>query len=143
VVEIHSPPLRERKEDIPLLVEHFLARLNRRLGKSVTDVSTDVLKLFLHYRWPGNARELEHALEHAVVVCAKSVITTEDLPPELTAGTEDSESLPEDERRKILDALHRAGGNKTRAAALLGISRRTIYRKLQEHGIEDSELKEV
>jgi DNA-binding NtrC family response regulator len=143
VVEIHASPLRERKEDIPLLVEHFLARLNRRLGKSVTDVSTDVLRLFMVYGWPGNVRELEHALEHAVVVCAKSVITTDDLSPELVTGTEGSSPLPENERQKVLEALQRAGGNKTRAAALLGISRRTIYRKLQEHGIEDSELKEV
>ena len=114
-----------------------------RLGKSVTDVSTDVLRVFMHHRWPGNVRELEHALEHAVVVCARTVITTEDLPPELVAGAEEREVLPEDEREKILNALHRAGGNKTRAAALLGISRRTIYRKLQEHGIEDSDLKDV
>jgi PAS domain S-box-containing protein len=143
VVEIHAPPLRERKEDIPLLVEHLLARLNRRVGKSVTDVSTDVLGLFMGYGWPGNVRELEHVLEHGVVVCAKSVITKDDLPSELVTGTEGSSPLPKNERQKILEALHRAGGNKTRAAALLGVSRRTIYRKLQEHGIEDSELKEV
>ncbi len=140
VVEIHLPALRERREDIPLLVEHFLAKLSGKLKKKVEGVSNDVMAMFMLHEWPGNVRELENVLEHAVIVCQKDIITVEDMPMD-TFETSRVMEMPEDfekrvSRQKIIDALKKAGGNKAKAARILGISRRTIYRKIQEFGIE-------
>jgi PAS domain S-box-containing protein len=139
VVEIHLPPLRERKEDMPLLIEHFLRKFNARFGKEISSVTADVRKVLMDYAWPGNVRELEHAFEHAFIVCSQSAITVDDLPPELwnipaaeqpTAGG----ASPVD-REGITSALEKTGWNKAKAARLLGISRQTMYRKIEEYGI--------
>jgi len=140
VVELHLPPLRERKEDIPLLVRHFLAMFNRDLKKGVTDVAPDVLDAFLRRDWPGNVRELKHVLECAYVNCARSVITAADIPhdaletqrPAPAAG--DPESA---EAARILDVLQSTRWNKTRAAKALGVSRQTLYRKIRDMEIKD------
>jgi DNA-binding NtrC family response regulator len=135
VMEITLPPLRERREDIPLLVEHCLAKLNSKLHKEIVAVSEDVLRIFMQHPWPGNVRQLEHALEHAVILCQHHVITVDCLPPECISvipslTVVDSQGI---ERQMIVQALQQTGWNKAKAARLLGMSRRTIYRKMQKY----------
>jgi len=135
VFEIHIPPLRERREDVPPLVHHLLHKLGARLGKKVTAVSDPVLDLFLRHRWPGNVRELEHVLEHAFVLVQGETITPRELPGDFRrnvgARATSASASPVAELETLRDALRRAGNNKTRAARLLGISRRTLYRRLE------------
>jgi len=140
VMNVNLPPLRERHGDIPLLVQHFINRFNQQFKKRVRGVTNDVLSIFESYSWPGNVRELEHAMEHAFVLCQGELITTEHLAQELVNMARNSQAppaelAPEEERAAIIVALQQAGGNKTAAAKLLGMSRRTIYRKLEEHNI--------
>jgi two-component system response regulator HydG len=143
VVEVSLPPLRERLEDLPLLVDHFCHSFNERFKKNIEGISSEALNRFMNYCWPGNVRELEHVMEHAFVLCHGPVITLEHLPLEIrddgtNGGTEKSvrisaqESLPQEPNgsQEILNALNKAHWNKTKAARLLGISRRTIYRKI-------------
>jgi len=141
VVEIPLPPLRERLGDIPLLVDHFCKLFNRRFNKNIEGVSADVLRIFSNYTWPGNIRELEHAIEHAFVLCHNRFIAVEHLPPEsrelqgdqrATAHKKSSFNL-----KTILETLEKTGGNKSRAARMLGINRRTIYRKLSRYEESD------
>jgi PAS domain S-box-containing protein len=140
VMKIVLPPLRERREDIPLLVEHFLQKFNNKFGKNITGISSDVQEIFMNYTWPGNVRELEHSLEHAFILCRQSTITANHLPSELklsftTSGPPYSNNGNINNPQVILDALNKTGWNKTKAAALLGISRRSIYRKIKEFNI--------
>ena len=144
VMEVRLPPLRERKEDIPLLVEHFLKKFNDRFRKEIASVSSEVHKVFDEYSWPGNVRELEHALERAFITCGQPTVTVEHLPEELKDFPEE-EPFPGKEkaapdREAILAALRRTGGNKAKAARLLGIGRQTIYRKIEEYGIEETDI---
>ena len=140
VFEIELPSLRNRQDDIPLLVKHFLDNFNREFDKNVRSVSDDVLTLFTAYDWPGNVRELENALEHAFVLSRTPVITIADLPQDLVAKAPPSvgrkSADPESEAQAVRSALRRSGNNKSEAARLLGISRRTLYRRLEEHQIE-------
>lgn len=137
VVEIDLPPLRERREDIPLLTDHFIKKLNAKLNRDIVSVSTDVLKIFMEYDWPGNIRELEHVLEHAFIHCRISTITVNDLPREEFIRTKSSLFRYEgtEERKALLEGLQKTHWNKTKAADILGISRRTIYRKIKEYKI--------
>lgn len=137
VVELDIPPLRERKADIPDLVNHFLKRLNKKLNKNIKGVSSDVQSLFMEYHWPGNVRELEHALEHACIVCNKLVITLEDLPDDLKVGAYGHTPLQhvEDEPRMIMQALEKTKWNKAETARLLGMDRSTLYRKMEKYKI--------
>jgi two-component system response regulator HydG len=143
VVEIPLPPLRERTQDIPLLVDHFVAKFNQQFNKSIVGVSTDVLKLFMDYPWPGNVRQLEHTLEHAFILCRQSIITLSDLPPDFKniAGVKTIylEGGREDESDEIIRTLEKTQWNKARAARLLGISRKTMYRRMKKHNISDGE----
>ena len=139
VVGIHMPPLRERTEDIPVLVEHFLNRLNSKLAKSIHAVSDDVLLVFLAYSWPGNIRELSHVLERACIVCQDTVIDLHHLPPELKKNNTGS-AVPSgrqgvDSAAVLLDVLGRTGGNKAAAARVLGVNRKTLYRQLKKYHI--------
>ncbi|MEE9215366.1 MAG: sigma-54-dependent Fis family transcriptional regulator [Thermodesulfobacteriota bacterium] len=136
VVVLSSPPLRDRRGDIPSLVEYFIKKFNQKLKKNIGVISNDVYRIFMDYKWPGNIRELENVLEHSFVVCKNTVITVEDLPDEFR----EIESAPSvDERSSeyntILQALEKTHWNKTNAANLLGISRRTIYNKIKEYNI--------
>lgn len=135
VFQIDVPPLRERRGDIPLLVQHLLHRLAVRLHKEMAAVSDSVLRLFLVHPWPGNVRELEHVLEYALVVARGDTLTTGDLPADFRTAVGGTDSaVPAEramERHAVHEALRRAGNNKTRAARLLGISRRTLYRRLR------------
>jgi len=140
VVEIYVPPLRERKEDIPFLIEHFVKKFNKKINKNILGISTDVQKVFMDYSWPGNVREMEHALEHAFILCHQKTITLKHLPPVfenfLTTKTTLFKNIGVDEKQAIVQALEKAAGNKTMAAKLLGISRRNIYRKIKDYKIE-------
>ena len=140
VVQIQVPSLQERRDDIPLLVEHFRRNFNRKFDREIKGISSDVEQMFLNYPWPGNVRELENLLEHAFVRCRQNVITAENLPSDFRRYCEShalpADISPEDEAQAIRKALKQAGGNKTEAARLLGMSRRTIYRKLEKLGID-------
>jgi DNA-binding NtrC family response regulator len=142
---IHLPPLRERADDIEPLVRHFVALCNEKLGRTIAGVSPQVLAILVRYPWPGNVRELANVIERAMVVAKGSVILPEHLPPHLfetraPANGNGAERPPElsleaAEREQILRALQASGGKRIEAARLLGLSRRTLYRKLDRYGI--------
>jgi DNA-binding NtrC family response regulator len=142
VVEISLPPLRERPEDLPLLIEHFIARSQR--ASRVTRLSAGALRILLNYPWPGNVREVENTLERALVLCRGEEITEEDLPPHMimsNAGVASLQeallrrrSLADMEREYILLAMELTEGNKKEAAELLDIDRKTLYAKLDKYG---------
>jgi len=138
VVELNLPPLRDRKEDIPLLISHFLEYLNDEMDRKIKGVSTEVLKQFVKYHWPGNIRELKNILEHTCILCNNFFITVDDLPADFKASNGyrvPSESNKNSSNQAILQALEKARWNKTRAAQLLGISRRTLYRRIKNQNI--------
>ena len=141
VLPIHMPPLRERKEDIPLLIQFFLDRYNQQAGKKVEKVDEKALEVLINYHWPGNVRELENYMERAVVVSKKAVLTLADFPMELvyySSETTDGDavSLAESERQLILKTLRDCHDNRTRAAEKLGITTRTLRNKLKEYGMK-------
>jgi len=140
VVRLLLPALCERMDDLELLIEHFIARYNAKLQRSVQGVSDDVLDVFRSHLWPGNVRELEHAIEHACILCKTGIIAVRDLPQDLLDAVElqAPSSAPKPDFFEPLngglsleEALARSNGNKSHAARLLGISRRTIYRHLE------------
>ena len=142
VIEIRIPPLRERREDIPLLARHFLERLAHELGKEIREISESALRVLMDYNWPGNVRELENAIERAMVTCRGSALGDDDFaflanngraakawePP---AGT----SLAEMEKVVITATLQRTGGNIKESATILGIDRSTLYEKIKKYEI--------
>ena len=136
VVEVNLPSLRERIDDIPLLIDHFCKVFNRRFNKDIEGVSDEVSRTLSAFSWPGNVRELEHAIEHAFVLCHDRYISVEHLPPEIRENNgyqrSTSETKSSVNRQTILLALEKTAGNKAKAARLLGISRKTIYRKLSQ-----------
>ncbi len=145
VVHLHIPPLRERAEDIPLLVEHLLGALAARMRLPRPAVPEATLRILLAQRWPGNVRQLENALERALLVCDGDTLQPEDLPRELRvvtprAPTDEDLSIPAQvaalEKRLIERALTRAEGNKAAAARVLEISYKTLLYKIKEYGIE-------
>jgi transcriptional regulator with PAS, ATPase and Fis domain len=142
VVNIHLPPLRERKEDIPLLIASFVKDFGRENGKTVEAVEPKARMILYSYPWPGNVRELRNCIESAVVMCKSNVLTVEDLPPHIhgeaaedTLRVSAGATLAEVEKEAIRATLVLHGGNKTRAAEALGIGRKTLHRKLQEYGL--------
>jgi len=142
VVQIKLPPLRERKSDIPILVNSFLEKFSESSGH-VRTISEDAMARLLAYDWPGNVRELENAIERAVALGSGPILHVGDLPSNLQYGVgermpQSDELLPleELERRAILRALHEAGGDKLAAARLLGIGKTTLYRKLKQYDAE-------
>ena len=139
VVEICLPPLRERPEDIPLLVEHFRSGFNLKFNKTIEAISADVMKAFLAYHWPGNIRELEHAMEHAFILCSQNIITLDHLPPDVMASEQKDPCTPvltqEADILNIREALGKTDWNKAKAARLLGIDRVTLYRKIARYSI--------
>lgn len=136
VVRLIVPPLRDRRDDIPLLVEYFLEKFRQKFTKSLDAVSHEVMALFMCHPWPGNVRELEHIVEHAAILCQSPVIAVEDLPQDFCDAVPHQrlEVTPAASSRHDLsleDALAMAEGNKARAARMLGVSRSTLYRMLQ------------
>lgn len=146
VIAIHIPPLRERKEDIPLLVHHFIEELSHELGKAVDEITDEALKLLLDRQWPGNVRELENAVERAIITCRTRVLVAEDFAflnsGAYAAGEQRNPEIPgtlsldEVERLAILATLQRTQGNIKEAAAILGIDRSTLYDRLKKYGIQ-------
>jgi DNA-binding NtrC family response regulator len=136
VARILLPPLRQRREDIPLLAASFFAQFATANDKPVKELSLDALRLLSEYDWPGNVRELKSAIEYAVIGCKSSVVQEDDLPPEvypsLDSLNEISGDSGQDEKARLQQALDRAGGNRAKAARLLGISRATFYRRLAD-----------
>ena len=141
VINIRIPPLRERREDVPLLAHAFVERLSQEIGKEVGELSEGALRLLIDYDWPGNVRELENAVERAIVTAKTHVLTEEDFAFLRSAHpgpngwvAPDSISLDEVERQVILATLRRTGGNVKEAAAVLGIDRSTLYDRLKKYG---------
>ncbi|MBF0496496.1 MAG: sigma 54-interacting transcriptional regulator [Deltaproteobacteria bacterium] len=139
VVEIRLPPLRDRREDLPLLVEHFRNKFNAKFKKTIEAISSDVMKAFLKYPWPGNVRELKHTMEHAFVLCSQNIITFEHLPPDFMSDPaierRSPDETPDPELHGILEALDKTAWNKAKAARLLGIDRVTLYRKIKRYNL--------
>ncbi len=144
--EIEIPPLRERREDLNKLVDTFLHRFAKQLRKPVPQLEPEALEMLRAYSWPGNVRELQNAIEHALVLCDGLVLQRKCLPREVqmpdSAGSTGAAALPsagsglkEIEKQAVLEALRKSGGNKKRAAELLGIHRPTIYAKMRRFGI--------
>jgi two-component system response regulator HydG len=144
VFEIAIPPLRDRKEDIPLLADHFVNKYTLSTGKRVKGVARDALQRMMDYPWPGNVRELQHAIEHAFVSVTGESISLLDLPTQINdphghRARLHPEVSPEAEnqieRRRIENALRQCGGNRTEAAKLLGISRVSLWKKMRRYGV--------
>jgi DNA-binding NtrC family response regulator len=144
VVSIVLPPLRERRQDIPALVEHLLT--SRQLGKAPCKVDPDAMRALLSYDWPGNIRELANVLERAQILAEDNLITLDDLPENVQvmsspaeASSTDPLNLGEMERRTVRAAMEQAKGNKVHAAKALGISRRSLYRLIERYHLEDGQ----
>jgi len=148
VVAIRIPPLRERSEDIPLLIQHFLQNSSKENNRKIESITPDALQVLSAYQWPGNVRELRNAVERMVVLSRSDRITLRDVPAEIreakTSGGNPSTgtatgtpplSIDEAEKNLIVRALKNTGGNRTKAAEQLGISRRTLHRKLHEYNL--------
>lgn len=148
VISIELPPLRERMEDLPDLVEHFLAKYAEKNRKSISHISDEAMNAFKKYLWPGNIRELEHSIERAVAMSNTTILFPEDFPPEILRETSAPEgregtestlprgSLEDLERAHIVNVLQEVNYNKSRASEILGIDRATLYRKAQRYGID-------
>ena len=147
VFNIHIPPLRDHKEDVPQLVDALLADMNAKHGRSVAGVSDSVLQMFQNYNWPGNVREMRNTLERGVIVCEGALVEPRHLPPNFGSGgvkpmASDGEGIRlevgttvgEAEKLLILKTLAANNNNKTRAAEVLGISLKTLHNKLKEYG---------
>ncbi|MCA1960943.1 MAG: sigma-54 dependent transcriptional regulator [Desulfomonile sp.] len=149
VVHIEAPPLRERLDDVPHLVAHFLDKFGKKLGRSIRDVHPDVMAAFYRYSWPGNVRELENVIERALVLCRGNAITLDDLPLELRQSSQTGKDLdmaiPWDkglagaldsiEERMICEALRNSGNVQAKAAKMLGISRSNLQYKMKKYGL--------
>ena len=143
VISIHIPPLRERKEDIPLLVQRFLRQFGEENARPGISITSGALRRLQEYDWPGNVRELKNSVESMVVLSKSDLLDVKDLPVQVRGKISVSEGLaPKDlnlkqvEKGLIKTALKESGANKTEAARLLGLSRRTLYRKMHEYGLD-------
>jgi DNA-binding NtrC family response regulator len=142
VIQLNLPPLRKRPFDIPLLIEHFVTRYAEASGEQPLEVSAEALALLTAYSWPGNVRELENVIERAVAMARGAALLPEDLPERLRSGAhatsvlsqarETQMTLRQLEQTYVAETLRRAGGNKSRAAEMLGLDRKTLYRKIEE-----------
>jgi two-component system response regulator HydG len=147
VITIPIPPLRERREDIPLLVDHFIQRYARRNNRSIAGISKEAMDRLMEYSWPGNVRELENTVERAIVLTRDAVIGPDALPPSILSSASPSSrvvipigmKMQDVQRRMITETLKHTGGNRELAAKLLGIASRTIYRKIGPRPTDDPE----
>lgn len=136
VARVELPPLRHRRADIPLLTHAFMEEARAITGKRVEEISYEAMHRLIDYDWPGNVRELRNAVEHALIRAQGPVLQSGDLPSEVRAVDAPALDLPNDEKARILAALEQTDDNRKEAAKLLGISRATFYRRLNEHGID-------
>jgi DNA-binding NtrC family response regulator len=149
VVEINVPPLRDRKTDVGILARAFMREFARENSKTVQDLTPDALETLIQYRWPGNVRELRSAIEHAVVFSKGDKISVRDLPPQVRNAPAEGEAvgasgehpdelnIKEAEKQLIIRAIKECEGNRSAAAKKLGMSRRSLHRKLHSYNIED------
>jgi DNA-binding NtrC family response regulator len=144
VVEIKLPPLSDRKEDIPLLINHFLEKYNREMNRSIKNIDRETLNILMNYEWKGGIRELENVIERAIILCEGDIITKHDLPPNIFQLPTPSDSplkLKEvvalSEQNHIEKILHASGSDKEKAAKILGISLSSLYRKMDELNIQE------
>ncbi|HTS16022.1 MAG TPA: sigma-54 dependent transcriptional regulator [Verrucomicrobiae bacterium] len=145
VVAVELPPLRERRDDIPLLVRSFLDEFSRENNKQVQELTPEALNVLLAYDWPGNVRELRNAMEQMVVLARSERLGVRDVPAAIRAAADPTKinvvrtglTVEEAERQLIAQALRETNGNRTKAAQRIGISRRTLHRKLKQFGLED------
>ena len=148
MITIHLPALRERAEDVPLLVEHFLRKHQKNYGNTVGGVDPKAMATLMKYAWPGNVRELENLIEMLLAYGKSPLIRMTDLPerivefvqPQKNASLLGDEvyTLKEAERKLIINALAKSKGNKSLAAQMLGISRKSLYKKIEDYGIQDT-----
>ena len=143
VIPIHLPPLRERLEDIPLLVNSFINRLRKRTTKPITGLTSQAMACFMAYQWPGNVRELKSALEYAFVIAEGGLIDLDQLPPKITnqKGQEQelsisSPQVDHPEKEALIQALRQSGGNQSQAARILGVNRVTVWNRMKKYGID-------
>jgi len=141
VIPIYLPPLRQRKEDLPILVSSFLQRLQRITGKGINGLTPKALRLFMDYAWPGNVRELKSVLEYAFVIAESGLVDVEHLPPQFAQGDAGAAgSMPpadgSTEKTELIEALRRTNGNQTQAARMLGINRVTVWNRMRKYGVD-------
>ncbi|MDD2716413.1 MAG: sigma-54 dependent transcriptional regulator [Candidatus Wallbacteria bacterium] len=140
VLNISLPPLRERKEDIPLLVEHFLVKFSQELNKKVIRITPDALNILLEHNWPGNIRELENTIQRAIVLSNSDTINAADLlPQQLKIVEKTGDTLEDMEKRQISLILSRENWNISRASETLGIDRKTLYNKISKYGLKNGQ----
>ncbi len=140
VMEIQMPPLAERLDDIPLLIDHFCSIQNKKMHKSIKGVSDTVMHLFLNYAWPGNIRELQHVIERAFILCRGNIIDRDHIPAQLAAPDASAgETEGPRSSNEILQALEKTKWHKSKAAKLLGMSRPTLYKKMKELNLDSPE----
>ena len=149
VFPVTVPPLRERMDDVPALVSHFIEKWSQTAKKSIKEISSQAMAHLLSYRWPGNVRELENTLQRMMVICKGETLDVQDLPPEIRATESETQEKPQNlksiardsgkivERTAIVEALSSSGGNITRAAKALGVSRATLQNKMKQYGLRD------
>jgi transcriptional regulator with PAS, ATPase and Fis domain len=140
VVNLEVPSLRERLEDLPRLVTHFIEQFREKRRKPIARVSDNVMALLRRYRWPGNVRELENAIEHAFVLCRGEAIEVEHLPDRIVSGAQESENTPtpfgdSSPEAVIRECLARNHGDRSKTARELGMHRTTLWRKMRQYGI--------
>ncbi|CAD7781590.1 Transcriptional regulatory protein ZraR [Candidatus Methanoperedenaceae archaeon GB37] len=135
IVSIHMPPLRERKEDIPLLCDYFLKKFCKELRKEIKGFTPNAMSTLINYDWPGNVRELENVVYQVTILAKKEVISRNLLPPHIIGYTKKDASLAEYEKKLILEVLKECNWNKHKAARRLSISRSTLYSKMKKYGL--------
>lgn len=143
VLHIQMPPLRSRREDIPLLVDHFIKEFNQKMNRKVLGAENTAIQSLMTYDWPGNVRELENVVERWMIVCSDDVLKKADLPGEIRGSRDESRDLPDDlkqavdayEKQHIRRVLESSDGNRSRAAERMGIDPSTLYRKLEKHSL--------
>jgi transcriptional regulator with PAS, ATPase and Fis domain len=143
VIPIHLPPLRSRKDDIPLLANTFISRLELRTGKPIRGLTRKSLDCFMDYHWPGNVREMKSALEYAFTIADKDTIDIDHLPPQMLTISSPPAAISDtlfskndnSERQQLIEALAATGGNQSQAARLLGINRVTVWNRMRKYGI--------
>ena len=142
VFPLTSPPLRDRRDDIPLIVQNFISQNAVKSGKKILGLTSEAMQQLLSYDWPGNVRELRNAIEYAFVLCPSGAIDVEHLPPKIAAGglppavARRSPTGDSAERRALVEALRQAAGNQSQAARILGVSRVTIWKRINKYGID-------
>ena len=143
VLPIQLPPLRQRKEDIPVLVEAFMRRLNKKTQKNIGGIQREAMNALVAYHWPGNVRELKSILHYAFTIAETGSISCDHLPPQLMAHVPLEKGSPSllkvkdrQEKQALLEALKQTDGNQTRAAEMLGVNRVTVWNRMRKYGID-------